>query len=102
MGKSERLKLHSSLIEICPDVYFQPPSSVTLAYPCIVYNRTGIDKDNANNKTYIMSSVYSIVVMDRDPDSEIPEDILNRFTMSSVGTTYVSDNIHHTPITLYY
>ena len=45
-----------SLIGIRPDgkknVYFQPPSSVKMNYPCIVYSLSRISVKKANNKLY--------------------------------------------------
>ena len=51
---NSRLKLHNILVEILGsgNVYFQPPESITLKYPCIIYGRVGIDAVHADNKLY--------------------------------------------------
>ena len=33
-------------------VYFQPPASITLVYPCIIYNLSDITISRADNKAY--------------------------------------------------
>lgn len=99
---ASRLKLHEELCVILGtrNVYFQPPSSMN--HPCIKYSRADVDKDNANNKPYRSTNRYTIIVIDRDPDSEIPDKILNHFPMCSFDRFYTSDNLNHTVLTLYY
>ena len=49
-----RLDLHEELCELLGSrhVYFQPPESIKLIYPCIVYSMSGVLKLNANNRLY--------------------------------------------------
>lgn len=54
------------------NVYFQPPESFKLSYPCIVYSRTDIDTRFADNSPYSHTKEYTLTVMDQDPDSNIP------------------------------
>lgn len=102
MADTEQERLQAILLQIAPKAYFQPPSNVKMDYPCIVYRKSGIDTIKANNKNYHMQSVYQLTVIDRDPDSKIPENILNTFTMCNVNSTGTTDNLHHTYLTLYY
>ena len=102
MGEADRLELQERLERICPNVYFQPPSTVRMTYPCIVYNRTGISDRKANNKTCFMASVYSLTVIDEDPTNTLPVDILQSFSMCNVNSSGVTDNLYHTYLTLYY
>lgn len=102
MAKADRERLHDKLLMFCSNVYFQPPSSTKMVYPCIVYNKSGVDTLNANNRNYKLSDVYQVTVIDRDPDTVIPETLVRTFSMCSVTTTFVSDNLNHTVLTLYY
>lgn len=43
-----------------------------------------------------------MTVIDRDPDSQLPQHILGSFAMCEDGTVYVVDGLYHTPITLHY
>jgi hypothetical protein len=101
---ASRLELHEILCEILNNrnVYFQPPESVKLKYPCIVYSKSEPDTHNANNKLYIKTNKYDGVVIDYDPDSEIPDKIITYFPMSGLGKGYVKDNLNHTPFNLFF
>ena len=102
MVSASREELHRLLKVICPNVYFQPPSNVMLKYPCIVYRKSGSSSLRANNRNYVTTPEYAMTVIDRDPDSQLPQHILGSFAMCEDGTVYVVDGIYHTPITLHY
>ena len=101
---ASRLNLHEELCEILGsrNVYFQPPESIKLVYPCIVYERSGFNKLAANDAFYRGVNQYHVVVIERDPDSEIPNRIISHFPMCNAGNPYTSDNLNHTPFNLYY
>lgn len=101
---ASRLDLHEEFCNLLGTryVYFQPPESLKLHYPCIVYNRSGVDTKNADNKHYKCTNQYSGVIIDPDPDSSIPDRLLDKFSMSSLSASYTSDNLNHTPFSLYY
>ena len=48
---ASRLELQTKLEELMDsrNVYFQPPTSTTISYPCIVYNIGNGDAKRANN-----------------------------------------------------
>lgn len=56
-------------------VYFQPPSTFKMSYPCIVYGISNADTKFANNKPYAYKKRYQITVIDADPDSAIPDKV---------------------------
>lgn len=101
---SKRLELHSLLKQIptVKNAYFQPPESIKLQYPCIIYSKLPPAIKRADNIIYNNMECYRIVVIDPDPDSEIADYILYNFKMSRIATHYVSDNLNHTIITLYF
>lgn len=98
-----RLKLQTLLEELLGsrNVYFQPPSSVRMKYPAIVYSRDDIRNDHANNQTYMQSTAYQVTVIDSDPDSEIVKKVAN-LPMCAFDRHYVADNLNHDTFTLYY
>ncbi len=53
------------------NVYYQPPESVKMLYPAIVYSRSNIDNTFADNLVYMQTHAYQLIVIDEDPDSEI-------------------------------
>lgn len=99
-----RLFLQKKLEEIpgVEKVYFQPPSSVRMVYPCIRYSKGRTRSFRADNFVYRFNQGYNVIVITPDPDSPIPQYIAEHFQMAEVDSTYVSDNLYHTPITLYY
>ena len=101
---ASRLNLHEELCELLGsrNVYFQPPASVRMQYPCIKYSLSGINSKRANNQIYNSVNKYEIVVIDRDPDSNIHNDILHHFPKCEFDRPYTADNLYHKILTLYY
>lgn len=93
---NRRLKLHQILREVLgsDNVYFQPPTSVKMVYPAIVYKRQSIDAKFANNNLYGSVMGYMVSVIDPNPDSEIPRKIL-QLPMSSFSRHYTANNLNH-------
>ena len=84
-------------------VYFQPPSSVQLNYPCWVVERVGAFQPKANNKTYLFQASYKCMYMNRDePDPEVLRIIPQRYECCKYQNHYVADNVHHDVFLIYY
>lgn len=83
------------------NVYFQPPSSVRMNYPAIVYGRDRINNSFANNGVYASKIRYSVIVIDKNPDSEIVGKVASLPTSRFV-THYESDNLNHDVFTIFY
>lgn len=100
---ASRLELHDVLEGILgtDNVYFQPPSSFQMKYPCIVYERSNEFYRFADNMKYVDRDTYDITVIDRDPDSEIP-DRVSALPYSSFNRFFISDNLNHTVYQLIY
>ena len=98
-----RLDLHELLCEVLGsrNVYYSPPESVKIKYPAIVYSRSDIDNKFANDSVYKQLHVYSITVIDDDPDSEIVER-MSSIPKCKFDRHFVSDNLNHDLFTLYY
>lgn len=82
------------------NVYFQPPSSIQLKYPCIVYKLADFANEFANNTRYASAIGYEITVIDLDPDSKIPEKI-GALPYSRFVTHFVSNNLNHFIYSIY-
>lgn len=98
-----RLELHEKLLSLfgSKNIYYQPPENLKIEYPAIIYSRNDIDSKYANNKKYINTNLYTIIVIDRKPDNPVIEKILE-LPMSDYDRHYVSDNLNHDVIKLYY
>lgn len=99
----QRIDLHALLVAAVGsrNVYFQPPEGFKMSYPCIVYERERIESDHADNKPYLHRKRYSVTVIDKDPESEIPERIA-AFPYCRHDRHFINDNLHHDIFTLYY
>lgn len=98
-----RLALHNILLFILgnTNVYFQPPPNFQMSYPCIVYNRSDISTEHADNKPYKHEKEYTITVIDEDPDSDIPDKI-SELPRCGFNRAFTSDQLNHSVFTLIY
>ena len=103
-SEERRLKLQQELETFLNsrNVYFQPPESMKINYPCILYFKTRMPVNYANESVYKNKQCYSVTVVDKDPDSMIAEDMMKSFPYCSIESYYRSDNLNHTKLTLYY
>lgn len=101
---ASRLKLHDELKELLgsDNVYFQPPESVKMRYECIRYSRPSIDTLKADDRNYRSVNRYVVYVIGYDPETVVPQKILEHFPMCSFDNSYVSNNLYHFVLTLYY
>lgn len=101
---ARRLQLHEKLQEILGtrNVYFQPPASVKLNYDCIVYRVQNRNDLRADNKRYRNYTAYEVKFIYRNPDSIIPDRIMDEFEYVTHNNTFVVDNLHHDVFTIYY
>lgn len=83
------------------NVYFQPPTSLRMSYPAIVYSRSSIENLYADNSSYVQNVAYKLVVIDKNPDSAIVKKV-SKLPMCKHNSNYVSDNLYHDAFTIYY
>lgn len=82
-------------------MYFQPPESVKIEYPCIIYSLDDIRTLHADNQLYKTHHRYSVIVVTRNPDDALIDTILD-FDFCSFNRYYVADNLHHYVYEIYY
>lgn len=83
------------------NVYFQPPETIKLEYPCIIYGLSDVYTRNADDLHYSMHKSYNVTVISRDPDNNIAIDIL-KLPRTRFDRRYVADNLYHDILTIYY
>lgn len=83
------------------NVYYQPPETIKLKYPCIIYSLSDIYTQNADDMHYMMQKVYNISVISRDPDNTLAESVM-KLPRTRFDRRYVADNLYHDILTLYY
>ena len=98
-----RLELQAILTELLGsnNVYFQPPPSAVMSYPCIVYRRDRALMLYADNKSYEHKKRYQITIIDADPDSEIPDKVA-QLPACSHDRFFTADNLNHDIYNLFF
>lgn len=98
-----RLELQTLLVGALgsTNVYFQPPSNLQMQYPCIVYAQDNAKTEFAGNKPYSYAKRYQVSVIDRNPDSAIPDKIA-QLPSSNLNRVFTADNLHHHVFNLYF
>ena len=98
-----RLELHDELLSIFgKNVYYQPPESIKLSYPCFLYELSGGDKRQADNTMYLYTRRYDGTYITRNPEHNMIETMLSQFKHISYDRRFVSDNLYHDTFTIYY
>lgn len=100
---TRRIQLHQILVDLLgsTNVYFQPPSTVQMKFPCIIYSRDARNEKFADNILYLGKDRYSISVVDKNPDSDIPDKV-GALPLTSFSQHYVVDNLNHDVYSTYY
>ena len=98
-----RLELQSKLEELLgsKNVYYQPPESMKLNYPAIVYHKDKPEFKRANNSQYLRYNSYTITVIDRKPDNEVIDKLLE-LPLCSYDRNFKTNNLEHDVLTIYY
>lgn len=96
-----RLELQEILagIEGVQEAYFQPKTG--LQYPCIVYERSDSWIFGADNLKYLTKKRYSVTVIDRNPDSSIPDQVED-LPLSTFDRFFRLDGLNHFVFQLYF
>lgn len=99
-----RMDLHTKLVSIFTHAYFQPPENTILSYPCVIYDVSPPNVIRADNKAYLTTNRYSLLIICNDPDDLLSfiEITLKSFQMCNCDDTYKADNLYHAVFTLYY
>lgn len=106
---NSRIELHAKLKEIIgsradgkSNVYFQPPESIKLVYPCIVYRVEKGKSTYANDATYTFRRMYEVTLITSNPDDLLIDKLPMRLQMCTFDRYFVSDNLNHYVYTICY
>lgn len=97
-----RIELRDALRAILgsKQVYFQPPESQKLEYPCIIYELNDYNLIKADNGNHHISDSYSITLITKQPDETIGRAILD-LPMCSFNRPFINDGLYHYVFTIY-
>ena len=98
-----RLELHEMLVSILGsrNVYYQPPESIKINYPAIVYSKSDIKNRFASDEVYNQSNHYTLTVIDLVPDSKVLDKI-SKLPKVKFDRHFTSDNLNHDVFSIYY
>lgn len=82
-------------------LYFQPPETVRMRYPAIVYELSDVPARYADNQPYRQTRRYMVTVIDKDPDSTIWEAV-SRLPSASFNRFFTADNLNHWALSVYF
>lgn len=102
---ASRLALQDLLEETLgsTNVYFQPPSNLSMQYPCIVYTNDNAKTEFAGNSPYSRTKRYQLTVIGRNPDATmLISDDVAQLPLSNFNRYYPADNLHHYVYNLYF
>lgn len=98
-----RLELQNKLETLVGGrVYFQPPASVNLIYPCAICNLAAGYSRRADDTTYTYTNRFDVMLIFKYPNFKIIEEVLKTFPMCSISRVYIVDNLYHYAFDLYY
>lgn len=98
-----RLELHEVLCTILGsrNVYFQPPESIRMSYPAIVYELDRVNGPKADDRLYLKHHRYAIKYISRDPDNTVIDAMLE-LPYCNFDRRFVTDNLYHDCFDLHY
>lgn len=97
----QRRDLHKIFQAITPNVYFQPPETIKMEYPCIVYELSGENVIYADDRPYHRMNHYEAILIDRNPDTKLTGP-LGDLKFSKFDRFYTADNLNHYVYDIYY
>ena len=101
MASRQELQIMLEKVFESTNVYYQPPQNIQMSYPAIKYSKKKPDTKYANNKVYMKTNCYEIIVISRKPDEPVIGK-LEELPMCEWDNHYTADNLNHDVLTLYY
>ena len=83
------------------NLYFQPPSTVKMSYPCIRYSLSEIQQRHADNNVYSTKKRYQLMLISKDPDNP-HVDLIAALPTCRFNRSYTADNLYHYVFEIYY
>lgn len=85
------------------NVYFQPPETTKMHYPCFVYERSALSVKLADNGKYNKYIRYQVMYITKEPDTnDVISNILDSFDYIRYSRHFIIDSLHHEVFDLYY
>ena len=102
MGSRQQLGIDLKEVLNATNVYFQPPPTIKMKYPAIVYNLSDLYQRHADNRNYINKKRYTVTYIHNDPDTDLKDAMFDKFEMVRFDRRFVNDNLYHDVYSIYY
>ena len=104
MTERKRLEFHEQLCTMLGsrNVYFQPPATIKLHYPCIVYSAGEDPVRYADNNHYLKADCYEVQIIAKDPTFELFETFTSKWQYAREKPPFTADNLNHHNYTVYF
>ena len=83
------------------NVYYDPPESFKLKYPCIVYSLAGHSETFADDNDYYGMKRYTLTYITQDADDPMA-DTLDKIRYCRLNRPYASDGLYHFAYDIYF
>ena len=100
-----RLELHEKLCQILGSnhVYYQPPETIRMKYPAIVYDLYRVNQQYGDSLNYRIIPQYNITFIDRETNLDWIDAMLETFqNYCYYERSYTAENLVHYSFMLYY
>lgn len=102
MNSRSNLQIQLEAVLGSRNVYFQPPETLKIKYPAIIYSLSDVMTRKANNEKYLKYRKYNIILIHNDPDNDLIDLMLDTFSHCSLERTYKADNLYHYVFDVFY
>ncbi len=83
------------------NVYFQPPESIKIDYPAIIYGLEDIENTNADDGVYLFNKKYWVTLIDKNPDS-LFVDMIAKLPTCIFDRHFTNENLNNWRFSLYF
>lgn len=83
-------------------VYYQPPESLKITYPCIVFERSTALQMYADNNPYRTTKRYTVTLMTKTADNDEYLDQLLALPMCTFDREFKNEGIVHDVFNIYF
>lgn len=83
------------------NVYFQPPESLKMSYPCIRYSLNNVKSKYADNAVYNSRKSYTVILIHKNPVNDVVDKLLEMPYCTLSRPSYGKDGLNHWVFTIY-
>ena len=84
------------------NVYFQPPESFKINYPCIIYELDFVRIHRADNKAYNQQFRYAVTYVSAKPRLDMVTRFAEEFELCAFDRAFKADGLYHYIFNIYY